>query len=276
MLGEIYIEVIVDVNSLEQGEWLLAQLNEAMNITGVEELTNQLKFYFKEDEFDGNLFNKISELNNVKYSKSIIENKNWNQEWESNYEPVIAGEVGIRADFHPKDPNVKYDICITPKMSFGTGHHATTSMMVEAMAEYSPEGKKVIDFGTGTGVLAILARKMGAGEIIAIDHDDWSIENAAENFEKNNCTSIQLQKLDHFPGGKYDMILANINLNVIAGNMQAMAAAIEEEGILLVSGLLKDDLADILEISGKFGLALKTRVEKNNWLCIAFKKEMAG
>ena len=273
MSDEIYIEIVIECANSEQGEMLLEQIENVLNVEGVEEIDHQLKFYFKQKYFIEKEFNKIIELNNVKYYKSIINNKNWNEEWEKNYNPVVEGEVGIRANFHPRQEGVKYDIVVTPKMSFGTGHHATTSMMVQEIAAFSFKGKKVIDFGTGTGVLAILAHKMGAGEIIAVDYDDWSIENAAENFEKNNCLNIQLQKLDHFPVGLYDMIFANINLNVIADNMEAMAKSLNGNAVLLVSGILKSDLTEILEISAQNGLKLKKQSEKNNWLCIAFKKE---
>lgn len=277
MLNEIYIEITVDLDSPEQGEVLLAQINEVLNIEGVEEMDSQLKFYFKSSNFNENLFNNIIELNSIKYSKSVINSKNWNEEWESNYTPVIVDEVGIRADFHPRNSEVKYDIVVTPKMSFGTGHHATTSMMVKAITGSAPAGKRVIDFGTGTGVLAILAHKMGAKEIVAIDYDDWSIENAAENFEKNNCADIQLQKLDHFPeAAVYDIILANINLNVITDNIEAISKGLAANGVLLVSGILKTDLTEILKISLQYGLVLKKQSEKNNWLCIAFKKEHFG
>ncbi|PVD50862.1 50S ribosomal protein L11 methyltransferase [Terrimonas sp.] len=273
MINEIFIEIAIAISDAEAGELLLAQLNEEMEIAGAEELPGVLKLYINNEHFNEIELNKIIEYNNLKHSKSIINNKNWNEEWERSYEPVVAGNVGIRADFHARNENIKYDILVTPKMSFGTGHHATTSMMVEAIAEFDLAGKKVIDFGTGTGVLAILAHKMNATEIIAIDHDDWSIENAAENFEKNDCSSIQLRKMDHFPAGFYDMILANINLNVIADNMEEMAKSLDNAGVLLVSGILVHDFDEILNISKKYGLQLKKKSEKNNWLCIAFKKE---
>ncbi|MFT3945750.1 MAG: 50S ribosomal protein L11 methyltransferase [Agriterribacter sp.] len=275
MLNEIYIEICVQVNDPQVNDLLIAKLNESMNIAGAEELPGMLKCYIKEEDFDERIFEKIIEINNLKYYKSNINNKNWNEEWEKAYEPVIAGKVGVRADFHPCNNEVEYDIVVTPKMSFGTGHHATTSMMIELITQFNPSGKKVIDFGTGTGVLAILAHKMHAREILAIDYDDWSIENAAENFQKNDCPSIQLGKKDHFPVGVYDMILANINLNVIADNMRAMAKSLAENGILLVSGILVDDLNEILRISDEYPLQLKKKSEKNNWLCIAFKKEVA-
>ncbi|MCC6289023.1 MAG: 50S ribosomal protein L11 methyltransferase [Chitinophagaceae bacterium] len=273
MLSEIYIEICVEVNDPEINDLLIAELNESMNISGIEELPGMLKCYIKEEDFDEHIFKKIIEVNNLKYYKSNINNKNWNEEWEKAYEPVIAGNVGVRADFHPPNEHVAYDIVVTPKMSFGTGHHATTSMMIGSITQLNPAGKKVIDFGTGTGVLAILAHKMHAREILAIDYDDWSIENAAENFQKNGCSSIQLEKKDHFPVGVYDMILANINLNVIADNMQVMAESLAENGILLISGILKDDINEILKISDEYGLQLKKKSEKNNWLCITFKKE---
>src|SRR5690606_33392004 len=130
--------------------------------------------------------------------------------------------VHIRAGFHPPNQEAAHELVITPKMSFGTGHHPTTWLVVQAMAEFDFNNKTVIDFGTGTGVLAILAAKMGAKQVVAIDHDDWCIENARENFEANNTTDIILEKADQLSGKPADIILANINLNVIRENLNTL------------------------------------------------------
>ncbi|MDX1936672.1 MAG: 50S ribosomal protein L11 methyltransferase, partial [Flavihumibacter sp.] len=147
---------------------------------------------------------------NISYTKSIIENRNWNEEWESGFTPVLIGNFcQVRASFHAANPAVKHDIIINPKMSFGTGHHATTWLMIEAMSELAIEGMEVFDFGTGTGVLAILAAQMKAAAVTAIDNDEWSINNAAENFELNNAAGIVLQNASSMMvDNQYNLILA--------------------------------------------------------------------
>ena len=158
-------------------------------------------------------------------------------------------------------------------MSFGTGHHATTFMMLESLRQFDPAGKSVIDFGTGTGVLAILAAKMGAAKIAAIDNDDWCIENATENIAANNCSVIQLQKADQFPStGTWDIILANINLNVILDNFQPFANSMNMHSVLIISGILKEDMEKLAGAAQSCKLVAEISKERNNWLCVAFKK----
>jgi len=230
--------------------------------------------YINEGNFNEYILKNILKINSIKYTKSTIKNENWNQVWESSFEPVIIGNcVAVRADFHKEIKNIEHEIIITPKMSFGTGHHATTSMMLESLQQYSPDGKSVIDFGTGTGVLAILCEKMNAKKVNAIDCDDWSIENAAENFGRNNCTHIVLTKGDYFPvDEKWDIILANINLNIIKENMNAFALATAADGRLIVSGILKENKDELLSSADAHGFITENIKEKNNWLCVAFKK----
>ena len=156
-------------------------------------------------------------------------------------------------------------------MSFGTGHHATTYMMIQQMGEIDFKDKTVFDFGTGTGVLAILAAKLGANNVFAVDNDHWSIENANENFEKNNCTKVDLQKTDDAgSGNQYDIILANINKNVILENMSNLSEQLLLDGVLLLSGLLVEDETDIVKAAGKFQLKLVTKTERNNWITLKF------
>ncbi|MEO7048333.1 MAG: 50S ribosomal protein L11 methyltransferase, partial [Ferruginibacter sp.] len=175
----------------------------------------------------------------------------------------------IRASFHKRSENVKYDIEVTPKMSFGTGHHATTYLMMETMSHLSFKNKIVLDFGTGTGVLAILAEKMGAEKIIAIDNDDWSINNATENFNANGCTKIELQKADTIPDAvKADILLANINLNIITANLSKIVNACNNAGIILFSGIMVKDKQIILDALNSVGITIINCYERQNWIAI--------
>jgi ribosomal protein L11 methyltransferase len=178
--------------------------------------------------------------------------------------------VAIRAEFHEPVNGVEFEIVITPKMSFGTGHHATTFMMLRQMRLLDFNNKKVVDFGTGTGVLAILAEKMGAAEITGIDYDDWSIENATENCQHNQCSRIRLHQSDNAAGiEKADIILANINKNVILDNLAHLKNALNDGGVLLLSGLLITDEEDIVNTANPLSLRLTGKEVKNNWICLA-------
>jgi ribosomal protein L11 methyltransferase len=176
-----------------------------------------------------------------------IREENWNAQWESSFDPVvIPGRLSVRAMFHKPVEGVEREIVITPKMSFGTGHHATTSLMLEEMLNIPFSGKDVLDFGTGTGVLAILASMAGAKRVMAIDNDPWSMENAAENAAVNGCTNINLSLTDQLPQtDRFDIILANINRNVILSNTGQLCSLLRPNGILLLSGLLESDRIDV-------------------------------
>jgi len=178
---------------------------------------------------------------------SPVEDKNWNEIWESSFQPVvIPGKVSIRASFHPPIPEIPLELVITPKMSFGTGHHLTTLLMMEALFQLNLTGKRLLDFGTGTGILAILAEKLGAARILAIDNDPWSISNANENVAGNHCQSIETRLLDHLPTGEtFDLILANINKNVILKELPAFLKSLQRGGSLMLSGLQEEDLTDV-------------------------------
>ncbi|HEU4861999.1 MAG TPA: 50S ribosomal protein L11 methyltransferase, partial [Chitinophagaceae bacterium] len=174
----------------EQKEILIAQLADA-GYEGFEETDTTLDAFIGELRFDNSLLNEIAFKYQTSYTSEKIAETNWNQIWESNFQPVVVDEyVAIRADFHQPISTTKFEIVITPKMSFGTGHHATTYMMMQQMRENDFANKNVFDFGTGTGVLSILAEKLGAKKVLAIDNDSWSIDNADENIQRNNCTKI--------------------------------------------------------------------------------------
>lgn len=266
-----YIKITFADLQPEQKEILIAKLVEA-GYEGFEEKDSSLDAFINDQKFDTGILKKISFKYQTSFTKEKIVETNWNQVWESNFEPVIINDyVGIRADFHKPITNTKFEIVITPKMSFGTGHHATTYMMIELMREINISGRSVLDFGSGTGILAILAEKEGAKNIDAIDNDDWSIANAAENFEKNDCTKINLRKdSDAKSDIKFDVILANINKNVIIENLPTLSQLLNNGGQVLLSGLLKEDKDEILSIATKIGLKFKKELIRNNWIALQF------
>jgi ribosomal protein L11 methyltransferase len=272
-----YIQITFQDISSEQLDILIAQLT-MIGFEGFEEGEESLNAFIPASEFDEAAVNDIAAGKKISFTKSTIEETNWNAVWESNFEPVVVEDmtnntpwVGIRADFHAPIKNVVHEIVITPKMSFGTGHHATTFMMVQQMGDIDFGGKTVFDFGTGTGVLAILAEKMGASHIVAMDNDDWSIDNTKENLLRNGCSMVAVEK-DNAPitGFMYDIILANINKNVILDNLAALVAILRPGGILLLSGLLEEDEADIRAAVGNFTLVAGRKTTKNNWISLRF------
>jgi ribosomal protein L11 methyltransferase len=274
-MSSSYIQLSFTNISTVQAEMLVASLSN-FGFAGFEEEETGLHAFIESSLFDEQVARDIATHLGTDFSVTTIEETNWNQVWESNFEPVIVEDeltrqpwAVIRAHFHEPIAGAAQEIVITPKMSFGTGHHATTYMMMQQMKAIDFTGKTVFDFGTGTGVLAILADKLGAASILAIDNDEWSIENAQENTERNNCKKITLQKEDTANMGRqFDIILANINKNVIQDNMPVLAAQLKPGGTLLLSGLLPDDQEDILQNSQLYQLSLLHKVIRNNWLCM--------
>lgn len=200
--------------------------------------------------------------------------QNWNHVWESNFEPVVVDDfVAVRADFHEPVSNVMHEIIITPKMSFGTGHHATTYLMMQMMKNMDFHNKSVFDFGTGTGILSILAKKLGAQSVTAIDIDEWSIENAGENFLKNSTDDIYLLQSDAPPiAASYNIILANINKNVLMATIPKLAALLNKDGAMLLSGLLTEDEVDIIRLCTNNSLIHTDKALKNGWIALQFNK----
>jgi ribosomal protein L11 methyltransferase len=266
-----FIQIEFQNISTEQSDLLVAQLTE-IGFSGFEEMENSLKAFIASNDFIETAVKEIAACHNLYFTQSTIEETNWNAVWESNFQPVVVEDfVGIRANFHEPMTDVEYEIVITPKMSFGTGHHATTFMMIQQMREIDFINKSVFDFGTGTGILAILAEKLGASKVFAVDYDEWSIENAAENLETNSCSKYELKKADNAVGeGQYDIILANINKNVILDNFSSLVNLLSPHGILLLSGLLETDESDILNESGKHLLTLKQKMVMNKWMSLRY------
>lgn len=256
----------------EKSEIIIALL-ESAGFEAFEERENQLIACVAEPDFDEAIVNELLAPLSFVYQKDISTPRNWNAEWEQQYQPVVIENfAGIRADFHAPLLNVQYEIIITPKMSFGTGHHATTKLMMMAMREMDFTGKKVFDFGTGTGVLAILASMLKAADADAIDIDDWVVENAKENVERNQIDNINVT-LGNTPlrGKKYDVILANINRHILLEHMNNMRGVLEPEGYLLMSGFYEADIP-VLETAAKEAGFVKTdSAMLDNWACISFQ-----
>jgi ribosomal protein L11 methyltransferase len=272
-----YISLQFAVSDDEQSNILVALLNE-LNPVGFEESENQLSVIFEKDNFSLSSIDEIAKNLKISFEQGLIIEENWNAQWESGFEPIMVLHpttnkpfAFLRANFHPINDLADHNIEITPKMSFGTGHHATTYLMVEQMCQIDFNGKKVIDFGTGTGILAILAQKMGAEETIAIDNDDWSIENTLENIEKNKVSNISVIKAEEFVSNDNfhaDVILANINLNVIIANLSAIKKAAKTNTSILFSGILEQDKNNLLTELQKLSMQIHEVKSRNNWVMI--------
>lgn len=259
----------ISIQALEQEqEMLISELSD-FGATGFEQTTTHLLAYFDEENFNSHEVNEL--IKKFEFQITTIPQQNWNSIWESNFEPVVVeGFCAIRADFHEPIPDVQEEIIITPKMSFGTGHHATTYMMIQQMQFINFKEKTVFDFGTGTGILAILAKRLGAAAVKAIDVDDWSITNAQENFERNKVEGIQVQHSSQIPNETFSIILANINRNVLLQYAQEIVNHLDKDGILLMSGLLKSDEEEIVAAFLNKGLRLQKGLQKGAWISLLF------
>lgn len=264
-----YLQIEFETLQEEESEILIALLADA-GFESFEEEENSLKAFIKEEGFEEDSLESVLKVVPVNYAITIVPQQNWNARWESSFAAIIVNDfVAIRAAFHQPVQNVQHEIIITPKMSFGTGHHATTYMMIDQMQGLNFKNKTVVDFGTGTAVLAILAEKMGAITIDAIDYDDWSIENSIENAAANSCTNINLIKAETIaPGKLYDIILANINLNVIQSNLAAISESSKKGTIILLSGFLKSDEMILIKALSTYGISHQLTLQKDNWICL--------
>jgi ribosomal protein L11 methyltransferase len=266
-----YLAVHFSPVSEEQKDLLTGLLSE-VGFDGFEDKEDVFSAFIDSANFDPSEFESLVSVVDAKHTFSYIKEENWNAKWESSFEPVILpGKVGVRASFHDPVPDVEHEIIITPKMSFGTGHHATTWLMMEEMLTHDFTGKSVFDFGTGTGILAILAEKLGAKTIDAVDNDSWSLKNAAENLENNQSKKVHLYGAETLPEGeKFDILIANINKIVILENKVKFLEALNPGGLLLLSGLMLEDRADIEKaFFPLLGNPLIFR-EKNNWISLTF------
>jgi len=270
----MYIQVTIRTKDFQ--ELLIALMGE-MGYEGFEQEDEALQAYIRSDDFDEKALGELLNAHGLFYTQTPIADRNWNEEWERNFQPVIVDDFcAIRAHFHAPITHVEHELLITPKMSFGTGHHATTYMMIQQMRELDLKGKRVLDFGAGTGVLAILAERLGAAAVTAIDHDDWSIENARENAHNNGCRRVTILQCDTVagPNGPFDVILANINKHVILGQFAVMGQQLTHGGVILLSGLLEDDFQDIEKEGIRNGLTVFGRMQNGSWICCTAEKKI--
>ena len=208
----------------------------------------------------------------ISYTFEEIEQVNWNEEWEKNFEPIdVDGKCHVRAPFHPKT-SAEFDIVIEPKMSFGTGHHETTHMMIQHLLDMDVANLKTLDMGCGTAILAILAEMKGAHPIDAIDIDNWCYLNSIENAERNNCNQISVYEGDAelLKGKKYDLIIANINRNILLNDMQQYVDCMNPNGVLLLSGFYNEDIPFIDASCTEKGLTFVKKLERNNWVSLKY------
>ena len=265
--GSLDIQTAIDILVAELGQVGFESFTE--NPDGVEA-------YIQKADWNASLLDDIqilqSEEVTFSYDVKEIEQVNWNEEWEKNFEPiVVADQVSIRAPFH-ENPGLKYDIIIEPKMSFGTGHHETTHLMIQHLMELDLQGKKVLDMGCGTGILAIFAEMKGAAALDAIDIDNWCYENSLENVERNNCHHISVFEGDAslLKSDVYDVIIANINRNILLKDMSVYADSLKENGILLLSGFYTEDIEKINESAESNGLKQDKKLTRNNWVGLKY------
>ncbi|MCF8364281.1 MAG: 50S ribosomal protein L11 methyltransferase [Bacteroidales bacterium] len=278
-MNYIQVELFIEGEDItETGEILIALLSEYPFDSFDENETGIRAFMpvnlFNRVEITG-VLNDLKTSMNFSYEITEIEDQNWNKKWESNYDPVlIDGKCYIRAPFHEAKKDVDYEIVIEPKMSFGTAHHETTSMMISYILENNFEKLTVLDMGCGTAVLAILASMKGATSLVAIDNDEWAYTNTLENLERNNITNtLALQGgKEAIPDQKFEVILANINRNILLDQIQIYSRVLSPGGKLFMSGFYEEDIPVIAKEAEKFGLKLINNKMKNNWVAVEMER----
>ena len=263
----------------EYAEILMAEVAEA-GFDSFLETDHGFEAYVELEKFDKSILTGIGsrykDVTDITFRTSHVQKQNWNEQWEKSYHRVnVENKCLIRAAFHDPDPHIPLEVVITPKMSFGTGHHQTTYLMVKSQLEIDHVGKRVMDAGCGTAILSIVASKLGASAVEAFDIDEWSITNGNENLDVNGCTNVNIQQgtirevtLD----GHFDIILANINKNVLLAELEAYSEYLSAGGILLLSGFYTSDIPDLLNTAMKFGLSECSRDQREGWASLVLNK----
>jgi ribosomal protein L11 methyltransferase len=277
-----YIELRCKISSKDiQGitDILIAELNE-IGYESYDEKDEGLYAYILENFFDLDKVKQlqVNEIPNtqIQYEWEVIKTQNWNAVWEKNFDPItVENKCVIRAPFHKDTPKCKYEIIIEPKMSFGTGHHETTFLMLKTMLDLDFKDKVVLDMGCGTGILAILAKLKEAKEITAIDIDEWAYNNTVENIEKNNCNDIKVFQGDAslLTNQQFDIIIANINRNILLDDIKNYSKVLKPGGTLLLSGIYDKDLPLIKTETSENNLEYNSFLEKNSWVAARFTKQ---
>ena len=276
-----YTELNLHLNPLELfGEMLTYQLGE-VGFEMFEDTPQGFKAYIQTANFNNDavleIIEGIKELNcEVSYTIKDIPWQNWNAEWEKNYQPEIIGnKIYVRAEFHEANPSYPHEIIVQPRMAFGTGHHPTTSQVMEAMLDIDFQNKSLLDMGCGTGILAILGMQLGASSAYAIDYDPNSVDNSIENAKRNGYPQIEvaLGSSELLEGKSYDIILANINRNIILNDLDKYAASLNDGGLLITSGYYTSDLSVIKNKAAEYHIDYLQHTSQNDWCCATFKKK---
>lgn len=242
------------------------------------ETEDGLNAYISKSEYDEELLKavltKYQSLTSISFEAQDLKEKNWNEEWEKNYDPIIVDDkIFVGASFHQATRHFSYQILINPRMSFGTGHHETTYLMLSYQLEIAQNQKKVLDLGCGTGILAIMAAKCGATKIVAVDNNDWAIENCKDNIVQNQA-SIELLHgtIEEVPAQKFDIVLANINRNVLLEESPKYLEYLADHGTLIMSGFYNHDIGEITKVIEPKGWKVESQKERNQWCALKFVK----
>lgn len=272
-----YIELTINFKEVDPWRDILVSHLAEKGFESFVETKSGLQSYIPQNDFSEALLSDLGDFEAIENSNvKLIEDENWNAEWEKNFDPVfVEDKLAIIAPFHQGEFSQEMKITIQPQMSFGTGHHQTTWLASKRMFELSLEGKRVLDMGTGTGILAILAEKLGAANVYAPDIDEWSYRNAIENVALNGCTKIRVEQGDNtlLFGKEFDVIIANINKNILISHFETYSNALVNGGTLLISGFFKTDQTDLVDQASQFGFIFERIDTKEDWALIQLKLE---
>jgi ribosomal protein L11 methyltransferase len=265
-----YLEI--NIQQVPEQQELIMPLLLEQGAEAFEETDTALKAFFPATNFNRQAVEQILAEKELVYTIEELPQQNWNAVWESNFSPVIVNNfVAVRAHFHAVIPDVQHQILITPKMSFGTGHHATTFMVMELMETVDFNNKTVFDFGTGTGILAILAEKLGAAKVVGVDNDDWCIENGLENMAANQCSKTTIVKANSAKAKEsYQIVLANINRHILLENLKIFPCITSANGTLIISGLLLEDEKEMIIAFESVGFQHVITKSRGQWIAIQF------
>lgn len=275
-MNEYYLEF--NIPALGDTRDILISELAASEFEGFVEHDDGFSAFITEKLFNRGAFEELLlayEISLMSLKEKRIEQRNWNADWEASYEPIcIEQDIYIRTPFHPERPEFTHQITIQPKMSFGTGHHETTRLMLQLMLQVDFKNKYIFDYGCGTGVLAVMASVLGSREVFAVDIDDWAAENLYENAELNDIKNIVFEQGDIHKAHhkKFDLVLANINKNILTASMAEMASLINPNGLLLMSGFYLTDVDDLLKAALPFGLTLEQKISENDWTAMVLAK----